>query len=413
MKGSLSSLFILFQLIGFSLGRNNEKIIKFPFKKHFGGYYMQIKVGEPPQFIFHGIDQGLTVTWTDSMQFDINKSTTMKIIKEDGQLKFQQMRLYGKEIEDTVFFSTNEDNNIILPNFPFYVIPSSRGYNSRVGGIGLAYKFTDNKYSLIHQMKKNNLISNSSFGIIPPKAEEEIGTIFFGGIPSEYFNGKKLTSCSVVGSYANWACDLSYVFFGEISYVYDNIYYSNRDYAYFQLAESRILAPEKFMEYLKNNIFNQYLNEQYCSYSLYGMNRRFECICSVGSSLPDFNFIFDNHSYKFSGKELMAIDHGDSCVFMIYSNHIRNNNWIFGTIFLSKYYSVFDYEEKQVNFYSNNENVYVDLESIFPWKKILRVGGYIILVLLSLCIIFYLYIKMKTKKKRRMKKLIENEGQEL
>ena len=131
MSLSLSSLFILFQLIGFSLGRNNEKIIKFPFKKHFGGYYMQIKVGEPPQFIFHGIDQGLTVTWTDSMQFDINKSTTMKIIKEDGQLKFQQMRLYGKEIEDTVFFSTNEDNNIILPNFPFYVIPSSRGYNSR------------------------------------------------------------------------------------------------------------------------------------------------------------------------------------------------------------------------------------------------------------------------------------------
>ena len=104
MKGSLSSLFILFQLIGFSLSGNNEKIIKFPFKKYFGGYYMQLKVGEPPQFIFHGIDQGLTVTWTDSMLFDINKSTTMKIIKEDGQLKFQQMRLYGKEIEDTVFF---------------------------------------------------------------------------------------------------------------------------------------------------------------------------------------------------------------------------------------------------------------------------------------------------------------------
>lgn len=413
MKGSLSPLFLIIQLIGFSLGSNKEKVIKLPFKKYYGGYYMQLKVGEPSQILFHGIDQGLTVTWTDSMFFDVDKSNSVKIIKEDGQLKFQKIRLFGKEIEDTVSFSNDEEKNILLPKFPFYVIPNTRGYNSRVGGIGLAYKFTDNKYSLIHQMKDNNLISNSSFGIIPPKPEEEVGTIFFGGIPPEFINGKIHTSCSVVGNYANWACDLSYVFFGEISYVYDNIYYNNRDYAYFQLAEKRILAPDKFMEHLKNKIFKQYLDDQSCSYSLYGMNRRFECTCSVGSSLPDFNFIFDSHSYKLSGRELMEVDHGDYCVFMIYSNHIRNNNWIFGTIFLSKYYSVFNYEDKQVSFYSNNESVYVDLDSIFPWKKILRIVGYIIIALVTICIMFYVYIKIKSKKKRRMKKLIENEGQEL
>ena len=392
-----------------------EKFIKYPFKTNFGGYYMELFIGNPTQKIYHGIDQGLTVTWTDYSMYSPDKSSTKHIIKDDTQLKFQNMRLYGKEITDDIIFLNDNKKDIIMNSFPFFLISNSRGYNSRVGGIGLAYKFTDTKYSLVHQLKQHNLISSLSFSLIPPNQNENNGTIYFGPIPLELTYNKKLSSCSIVGRYANWACDLSYIFFGEISYVYDNVYFNNKDYAYFQSAEKRILAPGKFMKYLNSTVFKEHIQNKKCFYEMYGMNFQFQCNCDIGYSLPDFNFVFDSISYTFTAKDLFEINHGDVCNFLIVSNHIRDNNWIFGTSFLKHYITKFDYEDKSVNFYYSSDKKVeaVDLDAIFPWKRILRYIGYFALVLVSLSIVVYVIMRLKAKKKRKMKRLIEQVGQQL
>ena len=99
-----------------------EKYIKYPFKTNFGGYYMELLIGNPAQKIYHGIDQGLTVTWTDYSMYSPDKSNTKHIIKDDTQLKFQNIRLYGKELSDDIIFPNENKKDIIMNSFPFFHI---------------------------------------------------------------------------------------------------------------------------------------------------------------------------------------------------------------------------------------------------------------------------------------------------
>ena len=65
-------------------------------------------------------------------------------------------------------------------------------------------------------------------------------------------------------------------------------------------------------------------------------------------------------------------------------------------------------------YYSSDKKVEaVDLDAIFPWKRILRYIGYFALVLVSLSIVVYVIMRLKAKKKRKMKRLIEQVGQQL
>ena len=163
-------LFIIFILFIFiiqttPISTSIPKLLSIELKPNFGAYYAELSLGNPPQTIYHGLDQGLTVTWTDVFKYSPSKSSTHQIIKQ-GDLKFQHLHLYGNEVKDSMHFP----NNTTLPNFSFYTIKDSRGYNSRVGGFGLAHKFTDYKYSLVHQLHNEGLITKRSFAFVPPSS---------------------------------------------------------------------------------------------------------------------------------------------------------------------------------------------------------------------------------------------------
>ena len=262
--------------------------------------------------------------------------------------------------------------NISLDDFWFVIVGNSRGYDSRVGGIGLTYKFSDEKYSLIHQFKKNKLIIHLSYGFIPPSLvhknnnisdnstsmnNNKEGLIFFGGVPKKYINNKYRYNCKVTEKYNFWSCELPYIFIGEISYdnINNNLLFKNKNYAYFNGAERRILAPEDFMTFLKFNYFKNEINNGTCKYYLYGMNYIFECICVIKNNFPNITLIFNNYQYKFTSEELFEYYGGGNCIFLIQGNHLRKNNFIIGTPFLHKFISNFDYETKYITFYSKNK----------------------------------------------------------
>jgi hypothetical protein len=308
-----------------------------------------------------------------------------------------------------------------------------RGYDNRVGGIGLAYKFADEKYSLIHQLKEKNIINHLSYGFIPSllintyeKNENENinetllnnknkdGIVFFGGIPKNYIFNKYRYNCKLTEKYNFWSCELSHVFIGDINKNNnsENIYFENNNYAYFNAAEMRILAPRDFIIFLKINYFQNELLDGDCKYYMYG-TYIFECKCELRDKFPNISFIFNNYKYTFTSSELFKDYGGGLCHFLIQDNSLRHNNFLFGAPFMSKVISNFDYETKYITFYSPNKLEEINIKELFHPSQIKR---YLIIFGIFLFIIgFILLIKKKLGERKHKKDLllkIKSKGKE-
>ena len=393
-----------------------EKIIFFPIILNFNAFYTNIFFGEPPQKLFLSLDQELQVTWADTIHYKQENSLKSKEINKTA-ISFRKIELFGKTISDTVILNNNNNNsNISLDDFWFVVIGNSRGYDSRVGGIGLSFKFADEKYSLLHHLKTNNIINQLNYGYIPPSLinnnTEKEGLFFMGGVPKMHILNKYRYNCKVTEKYNFWSCELPYIIFGNITHNKNSnntLFYENKNYAYFNGAERRILAPEDFMSFLKHNYFRENIINETCKYYLYGMNHVFECICYINDSFPDINFIFDNYLYKFTSEELFQNYGGGNCLFLIQENHLRKNNFIFGTTFLKKFISNFDYETKYITFYSDKKIKKIDLDKFFNrGKKNIYVIALLFLVILVIGILLCVRRIRKYKKYKKDLLLLHN-----
>ena len=233
-------LYILINFISLILSsfifsnEHEDKIIYLPIELNSNSYFTNIYIGEPPQKLFLSLDQELQITWVDTIHYKKENSINSKQINKTT-ISFRKVNLFGETISDKISFINNNNSNynilknISLDDFWFVIVGNSRGYDSRVGGIGLTYKFSDEKYSLIHQFKKNKLIIHLSYGFIPPPLvlknnnisdnntsmnDNKKGLIFFGGVPKKYINNKNKYNCKVTEKYYFWSCELPYIFIG-------------------------------------------------------------------------------------------------------------------------------------------------------------------------------------------------------
>ena len=422
-----------------------EKIVYFPIELNWRGFYSNIYIGEPEVKILLPLDQAMQILWADSGSYLQENSITSKVIN-DTKISFRYNNFYGKTISDKICIRNNIDINnneivnntkeAVLDDFWFIKVGYVRGFDSRVGGIGLAYKFADERYSIIHQLKEKNIISHLNYGFIPyllintyENIEEENanmnetilnnknkdGIVFFGGVPKNYIFNKYRYNCKLTEKYNFWSCELSHIFIGEINRYNNsnNTYFENSNYAYFNAEQNSILAPDDFMSFLKINYFQEELLNENCKYYLYGASFIFECKCELRDKFPNISFIFDNYKYTFTSSELFIEYGGGFCHFLIQSNSYRKNNFALGTPFMSKFISNFDYETKYISFYSENKLEELDVEELFHPSHIKR---YLIIFGIILFIIgFFLLIRKKLNEKRLKKDLllkIKSKGKE-
>ena len=430
MKFNFFFIFLLdlLTLILSNEGKYIEKIIYFPIELNFNAFYAHIYIGEPEKKILLPLDQEFQILWADSGGYHPEKSLTSKTINET-KIHFRYHDFYGRTISDKICLKNNIDINsneiinttinISLDNFWFITVGNIKGFDSRVGGIGLAYKFEDEKYSLIHQLKKKNLISHLNYGFIPSSLintyyndenmninetdldnKNKNGIIFFGGVPKNYINNKYRYNCKLTEKYNFWSCELPYVFIGEINKYNNskNIYFTNKNYAYFNAAERRILAPKDFISFLKINYFQEELLNRTCTYSMYGHNHIFECNCELKDKFPNISFIFDNYKYTFTSSELFFNYGGGFCQFLIQENHLRFNNFLLGAPFLSKFISNFDYETKYISFYSENQLEGINLKELFHPSHLMRNLLILGIILIFIGIVFLIRRKIKNRK---------------
>ena len=332
-----------------------SNIVIIPLKEEYNVLNVEMTIGTPPQIFKHSIEQYLTTIWTSENFYNIHQSTSFKIIKENQKMNFQMYTIFGQLVEETFAFTTVELNNtenkgktIILNNIPFVNTFNIRGFNSRVGGIGLAYKFHDIKYSFIHILYERKYIDYLSYSFIPSRfIDYSSPLLLLGKLPNDLTKNLNKVICKVNKKYYGWSCILN-------SLKINNHYYENNYYAYFQYSDHRILAPDDYMDFLNKYIFKEYIDKNICFYELYGMNHRFNCQCKIRETFPNIIFIFDGNKLELGGKELF-FEEDNNCLFIIWDNHIRRNNWVFGHSFMNKFLMEFDYNSNEIYFYSKKK----------------------------------------------------------
>lgn len=345
-------------------------------------WYLSMKLGSNSKEIYEKISQSQEFTWLTSSVFREALPKSSKTISQTTIL-FNDEELIGKVVVDQLDFPKS---NQILSDFYFkYNNESNKNYHH--GWFGFAYKFNDEKYSIIHQLYKSKLINHLSYAIAP-NPDKSNGTFYFGGIPPTLIQSKYSSTCLINVGFSSWGCILSYVIMGR------NKKYktTNADNAFFAADEKEIIAPEDFMLYLNNTVWIDYIVNRDCRYeSMRKDSKYFICSCDVVPYLPDIQFVFGSSNFSFSLPNLFD-EYDQFCIFQITSKE-NHNKWVFGKIFLENYYSLFDYEQKAITFYSDYKfNSNANVSSVNNKQLIKRVIE-IAMVMSLFGLGFLLYLK--------------------
>ena len=239
----------------------------------------------------------------------------------------------------------------------FYFIPT---YASPFG-LSLSLGVKNESSSLLHTLYKEKKISNLKFGFYFPPSTPLNGTLYIGGIDANLIKNTRSSQCRSNETY--WGCKLHKITFNSNnSLVFENTFVS-----FFQSEYHPIYCPIEFLEYIKQNFLKDLFESDICRYHDFGSSSKYtqircQNLTSVYNALPEYlNFDFGGNllripminltnSFTEIGKDYVVIN-------MFFAERdVRNDQWNFGMNFFINFVTLFDYEEKTVTFYSN-ENI--------------------------------------------------------
>ena len=220
--------------------------------------------------------------------------------------------------------------------------------------ISLSFLSYDDNFSLINTLYRKKIISYKRFSFV--KDNENIKLIL-GGIPSEYMNTKYKGTCKVVNK-KYWGCNLTQV---NLYVKYDNrtssgYFMNNKEndyYSLFQTNSKQISVPSRYYDFLHQSYMKQMINQEVCNLN---PDKQYVCKSSFVSNLSfSLELDFDGMSLQLDTKDLFE-DNGVWSSLIIKRND-NPNEWKIGTGVLHKLNILFDYDDKSISFYSNENTI--------------------------------------------------------
>lgn len=267
------------------------------------------------------------------------------------------------------FIFTGVNQNVNITNFLFFIIPE-RGHAISKGSIGLNYKIKTEQYSLLHQLKKYGYIEHLIFGFNKLVDSGQESEIYFGGVPENIIKNKYKATVHVNESYSHWGFNFSSFYFGDHQFPYEN-----SKYAYLNVENDRVFAPQEAVEHMVNTVFKEYIKKKICVSSKKMERLYINCKCSQIRDFPSMTFIIDNNVIEVPGKYLFhLVSSENNCLFLVQKNCLERNQdtWFFGNKFLKTLVSEFNYEDKAIYFYSDKPiKIYKELSNCSYSKVIL------------------------------------------
>ena len=299
-------------------------------------------------------------------------SKSVEFYEEKEEIIYNEKKITANKGSDSIGIF-GEKNPVI--NLTFYILSSKdiKGMQS----IGLAYKFDDETFSLIHQLKKANYITQHKFAL--SSANDSVQSLYFGGIPQSEISNLYYAKCLVHSNSSNWGCKLDYIIINN-----KKVNLQKTDYLFtFNEDNVRLLAPKKFIDVLFHELFEERISKGICRYTS-STPQNIKCDCKAIKEIGNVTFVIEHTKFVFSEKDLFYEEY-DECIFLIQENTNNDKEFIIGRIFLNKFLTLFDYDNGRIGFYSKNpfsKDNFVLINLLFFVSTIVSFG-----------IIFYIYTK--------------------
>jgi len=417
MKMKLISLLLIFKyLLKITYSQiiiDFEKKYKTFTKENFTKYISQnefiskLIIGTPKQEI------PLTISFRDHL-FYISHKNISGIFNEKLSSSYKKItnidkRIYIRNIKESSIINDNiylndKTGKIININSSKIIFITNVSNISLIKEslIGLTqnynYLFNFQEYNFIFQLKKNNFIKSYSFYY--DYNDNSKGKIIFGEFPHE-INNKKYNLNNLKYYHYKYEGE---IFIWEI--LFNSIKFSDKELKDIKVIINNdflgIFATFDYIEYIKENFFNEYLNNNLCSIEKNDLNDDYSfIICDEKIDIKKFEDI------KFYNRELnytFILNYNDIFIkkenkyycLILFEKKNKRFSWYIGEVLLKKYILIFNELKVNFGFYINfNKNYFFNFS--ISWILV-------IIFFFSTIILFYILLyKLIIKRKRRIR----------
>jgi len=391
MKKIVYDLIILLNIFCSNIIQINGQVI-IPMKKNLNSYYIKIYYDkDKSKSEFVKINMALDFTF-----IPFSHITEFNIYSEDEIIELDNKEYKTKLILcNNLYFENNDDFN--LNNYFIYSMNKSqinqestyqdntKYSNLYLGQLGLSPFFDDDNLNILNSLKQKNIINKLSFGFSFSNKQSTEDILFIGNITKKgILNNKNIITefdlnKKLIKKHNKWGFKLDGIVIEKTTGLSKNI--KHKYFAYFNLIEDRIFVPDKVMEYLISRIFNVYIKNNICFVTEYNEKKFINCfkkkISKEKKNFPNIIFVVNNYSFKLNFDDLFINSVNDNeIIFIIQKNYydIDTSIILFGSRFLKKYITEFNFEENKIIFHSENVIPIINLDKILDdsWKDMIR-----------------------------------------
>ena len=391
MKKIVYDLIILLNIFCSNIIQINGQVI-IPMKKNLNSYYIKIYYDkDKSKSEFVKINMALDFTF-----IPFSHITEFNIYSEDEIIELDNKEYKTKLILcNNLYFENNDDFN--LNNYFIYSMNKSqinqestyqdntKYSNLYLGQLGLSPFFDDDNLNILNSLKQKNIINKLSFGFSFSNKQSTEDILFIGNITKKgILNNKNIITefdlnKKLIKKHNKWGFKLDGIVIEKTTGLSKNI--KHKYFAYFNLIEDRIFVPDKVMEYLISRVFSVYIKNNICFVTEYSEKKFINCfkkkISKEKKNFPSIIFVVNNYSFKLNFDDLFINSVNDNeIIFIIQKNYydIDTSIILFGSRFLKKYITEFNFEENKIIFHSENVIPIINLDKILDdsWKDMIR-----------------------------------------
>ena len=404
----------------------------------YNGIYLNLSIGMPPQRVPLELDMNTQIFSISNKAFNKNQSSTYEDISKN-EIFFDYDDIERGYNSKDIFILNNKTTNkinfllgtkypvdrienlgIIGLSFPrryqvgypfFESFKNSEVINSRIWTI----KYNNNKNlfdTICYNKDKDNIIGEFIFGDQPHNYESD--NVKYN--ESEYI---KVPALSIMGTiYWDISFNNIYLNFRENrTKRKSKAYFSGERKAKIMINFSYMLGPSKFLEFIKENFFSQYINDNICFEKRISNSFSYiECDVNIDfkvESFPDLSFehIDFETIFNLTYKDLFVLDERNKKYLFLIFKEDYSTNWVLGSVFLRKFQLVFDEDSKTIGYYKQPQMFEVK-ETVDKNNNSSNRGLLIILIILFTFIVLFLGLYIQRKFFNKGRKIRANELEE-
>ena len=376
-------------------------------------FLANIKIGSESKPFRLILDTGSSITWVAdsssdmvttskiSNHFNPSLSSSCVILSEMFNIKYGTGECSGYFIIDTIKYLNNKQFKLKLGlarNALF-------DFEEADGIIGLS-RFNDQmETSFINRLYLEKIIDSKMFSLkfASNNLELPMGKMFIGRHSD--FNKKNSFSCDLVErndeNKCFWTCELKAFRLQEGNQILTSNYTVN---IIFDTGTNFFFLPFEYLKDLEPNLEKIGCSIiEYVDDSKYGNNfdkagfkDAFRLVCSA-NSLPQVQFVLGNTTFYIPEELAFYYEKGFyySYILFVISNKLNSSPYIFGSSFFMTFHTLFNHDDKKMEFYPL-ESKYIVTNSQNIFGKIIVIVEIIFLFLILFFILFY-YINLKRK----------------